>query len=646
MKKQSLILFLLSGSSLYGITSNTNYRITSTNPLFFTFVDHQAKKSGYEIAPFFSSMYHAQQANQNLILKSKNTITLDQGGFGDFNPSWINLVGNTQEAYYHSDVTFKPHVSQGGMLFHGYAESDSLYCDIKTAILETKSKITISEVGGNNGLNDGISNAEEAFSQSDWNFGKIGQSNQVIGLDNIQIEVGTTKKFLQAKNTFVSFFGLVEAPTGTGSQAEWLLEAKVGTNHWGLGFGTQTNSQLPDGLQIFTGMNYRYIFGAYETRSFDLLNNGEWSRYLGLQDTYGLPNSPDAYPLPGINFLTQQAHILGRSQLNIYGSIEKKFGNAGKFTLGYNLFYSEQEQIDEIAQLTPGFGVYALTGSSGGAGGSATASHAQIYEASPTQDALLYPVAITVDQFDKRSACAGTMISHRFSTSLERVTDTYSYGFGANIDPALLSDGISTWAVWGKFEYFFGKNNNDDIMHDQESFEYLDDEFSHLDEDIIKVLQTKTEPLKVPTSPVEKPKISPASQNIISSQATSATLSLEHHKENMIPISQGLALVKPDENITNIQVTDADKEVIIQQLQGFTLQKKQYTKPTPIIDEAGDQVVIQSINGVPMAKKEVKIQSIEQQPSIKKKIETVQAQPLQNVEVAIQSIKTVKAQKL
>ncbi len=645
MKKQSLLLFLLSGSSLYGITSNTNFRITSTNPLFFTFINHQDKKSGYEMTPFFSSMYNNRQVTSNIILNHKNTIALDQSGFGDFNPSWINLVGNTVDASYVSNVTFDPHVSQGGMLFHAYAESESLYIDVKTAILETKSKITISEVGGNNGLNEGITNAQQAFSQSDWNFGKIGTSNQVIGLDNIQVEIGTTKKFQQSKNTTVSFFGLVEAPTGKGSRAEWLLEAKVGTNHWGLGFGAQTHSQLPGNLEIFSGMDYRYIFGNVETRSFDLVNNGQWSRYLGLQDTYGLPNSPDVYPLPGINYFTQQAHILGRSQLNIYGSLEKKFGTQGKFTLGYNFFYDEQERIGTISHITPGFGIYALDGSSGGAGGSATASMAQIYEANPTQNEVLYPVSVTTDQFDKRSACAGTMMSHRLSTSIRRVTDTYSYGFGTQIDAPVTPDGISTWAVWGNFEYFFGKHHDTFIPESKESFEYFDDEFSHLDEDIMKVLQEKNSPAVPSADVVEKPKTT-TSQNIISSQAASSTISLEHHQEIIAPIAQGITLVEKDSTDIKTIPVDNDKEVIIQQLQGFTLQKKQYTKPAPITEDDGDQVVIQSINGVKSSKKEVVIQSISQQAPTKKKIEIVQAQPLASEQVTIQSIKRVQAQKL
>ena len=434
------------------------HRVMSTSPLFYKMIDYSKHQTCFEVAPIFSSMYDSSHVNQNIILNGKNSLFFDQQGGGDINPMWLNLMSNNTLANYKSTVTFTPRFTESGALFHWYDQSDSnVFIDIKTALVQCKSEIKISEIGGDNGLLPGIMNAQQAFTQSDWNYGKIGRSNHVVGLDNVELRLGKVAKCTDdssSYNMLISGFGIIEAPTGTGSKAEWLFEPQVGTNHWGLGFGFEALVSGDDDLKFMIAGNYRYLIPAWETRSFDLLGNGQWSRYLSVQDTYGLPTAPATLGLPGINYFTQQAYINGRSELNLYTRLQKQF-KSSYFELSYNFFCIQQETIGAIKTITPGYGIYALNGPAGGPGGVTTASTATINQDITPFDSIGAPVAVTTDRFDKLSACAAAYATNTLAARVEIRNKNVIYGFGASIEAALSASALSTWSVWAQFGFLF-----------------------------------------------------------------------------------------------------------------------------------------------------------------------------------------------
>ena len=520
MKKVALFVLLTSSLQLSAITSNMTHRIMSTSPLLYKMIDYSKRQTSYEIEPIFSSMYDSQHTISNLTPLGKQTLTFDQQGQGDVNPTWINLMSNNTQANYNSQVTFTPNLTESGALLHWYNKFEKTFIDIRTALVQCKSEIEINEVGGGNGLNTDVGNAQQAFTQSSWDYGKIGKSNHVVGLDNIEIKFGGISRATSnssAYNMFISGFGLIEAPTGTGTKSEWLFEPQVGSNHWGLGFGFESLVSLDDSLKFMIAGNYRYSAPAWETRSFDLLGNGSWSRYLSVQDTYGLPTAPATLGLPGINYFTQQAYIDGRSQVNFYTRLQKHF-KSYYFELSYNFFCIQKETIGAIKNINPNYGIYALTGSSGGSGGVTTSNSATINQDLTTLDPIGAPIAITTDRFDKLSAAAGSYATNTLSTRLEIKNNNVIYGFGASIEAAQSASAISSWAVWAKFEYLFNNTPTNDInidfpselykldsntidntyhpvnineteLPDKESFEFLDSNKSIYNEDVIDALQ-------------------------------------------------------------------------------------------------------------------------------------------------------------
>lgn len=458
MKKLASLLIFLSYYQLSAdITSTLTMRPLSTSPLFYTMNDYSKKQSFIEGLPFHVGMYDSAHIARNIILNSKTTLVFDQQGNGDLNPAWLNLMSSYSDAYYHSQVTFTPVQSQSGLFLHFYQQHKNFFVDIKTSIVNAVTQIKIEEYGTQNGSQPGITNALQAFTQPSWNYGKIGKPNQDVGLANIQILMGGSHQIARAVESFEVYMGnfiVIEAPAGSGEGSPWLFGAEIGTNHWGLGFGNEFLMSSDRGMKFMIGGNYRFLLPAIETRSFDLIGCGQWSRYLSVQNLYGLPTAPETLGLPGINFFTQPAEIKGHSQLNMYTRLEQQIGKVA-CELSFNFFYTAPETIGDIHEMIPGYGIYALTGPGGGTGGVTTASKARINQDTPILDPVGNPVELTSAMFDKASAAANSYTTNTLNFNAQRVEENYVYGFGASIEVAQSMGAISSWAVWAKFEYLF-----------------------------------------------------------------------------------------------------------------------------------------------------------------------------------------------
>lgn len=472
LHKTLLILAIITPQKSSSISSTMSHRTMSASPLLYRMIDYRKHQSCYEIEPIYMSMYDQEHTMEYLMPQGKQTLKFNQQGLGDINPAWLNLMSNNTFANYNSSVTFTPSLTQSGALLHWYKHFDNMFIELKTALVQCKSEIAINELGGGNGINPGIMNAQQAFAQESWNYGKIGQAQHVVGLDDIEIRIGGVYKATSDASSYdltCSGFGIIQAPTGTGTQAKWLFEPQVGTNHWNLGLGFETLISSGDDLKLMIAGNYRYAIPAWEIRSFDLINCGAWSRYLGIQDTYGLPTAPATLCLPGINYMTQQAYINGKSQLNLYARLQKQFQHS-YFELSYNFLCMQQETIGAIKTMQDGFGIYAMTGATTGAGGVTTAYQATINANTNHLDPLGQPAILSIQDFDKQSACTSTYVSNNLTARLEIQNNHAIYGFGASIDAGLTESALSTWSVWAQFGLLFGESYEHDTLDHEESY--------------------------------------------------------------------------------------------------------------------------------------------------------------------------------
>jgi hypothetical protein len=458
-KLLSLIGLLSLQQSLQAISTVMNHRLVTSSPLLYKQIDYSQQQMSFEIQPWISGMFDPKHTMGNLGIDGKSQMELSQAGYGDINPEWILLAIPSETPNYLSKITLTPELFMFGGLLHFYKQYEHIFFDLKTAVLNCKTVINIAEATANSGgMTDWsgtiIYDAYDAFTQTDWKYGNFGQANSLTALDNIQLTIGSSTDMQSFSSdsckTFLAGFGILEIPTGSGTKGKNLFEAQVGTNHWALGFGSDLMILGDNEFSLVAGGNYRYMFSNWETRSFDLTENGQWSRYLGLDTIAGIDaNEGNTIGLPGINLFTQDALIDGRSQITMYARLQKHFEHC-LFELSYNYFYTQKELISEIDTIAPGYGIYDM----GSRGGVTTASTATIAQAKPAQD-ILAPVTLVTSDLNLVSGAATAWMSNTIAARLQRIRERCNYGIGASVDLAASQQAMSTWSVWANFELLY-----------------------------------------------------------------------------------------------------------------------------------------------------------------------------------------------
>jgi hypothetical protein len=449
---------LVFGTELHSISTVMNHRLVSSSPLLYKQVDYADPSLSLEIEPWVSGMFNPAHAMTNLGINGQSTMELNQLGLGNINPEWINLASSGAGADYTSTINLKPESLMFGALVHFYKQWEHFFFDVRSAVINCRTQIKIAEAGGQNGgfpLPSGqpVYNAYDAFTQSDWNYGKFGELTNKTGLDNVQLMIGGFSEIgsVQSCKSYVAGFALVEAPTGHGTQAEWLFEPQVGTNHWALGAGFDYMLVGQSEFSLVVGGNYRYIFSNWETRSFDLTVNGQWSRYLEVQSIADIDAGVLLTSLPGINFFTQDALINGRNEVTAYARVQKRFEEC-LFELSYNFLYSQQETITQVHAIPAGYGIYDIaTG-----GGDTTASTATIANATTpaqyAQDTLGSPITLVTSDLNLLSGAASKWMSNTIAARLQRVNENSTWGIGGSVDLAMSAQAVSAWSVWFNVE--------------------------------------------------------------------------------------------------------------------------------------------------------------------------------------------------
>ena len=447
---------------LTSISTTMNHRLVSSAPLQYKQIDYFENLTSFEIEPWYSKMFNPEHVMENLGINEQSSVMLNELGFGDINPQYI-LLENADNSYT-SMMNLTPELYMFGALLHFYKQYEYVFFDIKTAILHCKTIVNIEEGGGGDGnlqniTGETIYNAYDAFTQDNWKYGKLGDVKRKTGLDNIQLTLGLSnqnKSIIQIMeslpssklNIYLAGFALMEIPTGTGTKSEWLFEPQVGNNHWSFGFGTDFMALTSYDISVVVGGNYRYILSNWEIRSFDLTNNGQWSRYLDTQLITNLSTESTTSKLQGINLFTQEALIDSKNQINIYTRMQKKH-KSWLFELGYNFFYNQKETISKVNNIENDYGILNVDSNNS----NTTASTATIGQAIPIADQT--PVTLTTNDLDLSSGAAGPWTSNTFAFRLQKAKGSCAYGFGASVDIASSAQAISTWSLWANFEILF-----------------------------------------------------------------------------------------------------------------------------------------------------------------------------------------------
>lgn len=195
-------------------------------------------------------------------------------------------------------------------------------------------------------------------------YGKLfGRQNDTRVAD-LSVSVGYN--FLLTDRYHVGLGVRVVAPTGTRRTSEFLFEPIAGNDHHTeLGGALTGHVQLwhwdahDDRLVLYVDGTVSHLFASKQKRSFDLINNGDGSRYMllekiaapssGLQigtapNNIAAPNQYQGRLVPAINKTTLDAHIAVDVQADV--AIKLSYQRAAwEVDLGYNLWARSEEKL-------------------------------------------------------------------------------------------------------------------------------------------------------------------------------------------------------------------------------------------------------------------------------------------------------------
>lgn len=307
----------------------------------------------FSIKPLYSQTVGGS-LNNYFNINHQCSMNVQEDGSGDIDSLWFQVI-SAPDTFYSSRLSFSPVQKTYGALFYcAWAFPGNCALTINTAFVKRNNDIHICETNitsGDLGQVPGFSTITQAFANPAMKYGKICCSQTKGGADDVQIKLLKNFKLCDDESLFGDVYALVGIPTGNGSQARYLFEPIVGSNHvqFGLGFNTEKswNFDRIDRFSLYGEFKWRYSFEGTETRSFDMTPNGQWSRYM----LFTTPTA-SAEPFFAINNLTFKAQVTPRNSFDVLVAAhveQKQFS----FELGYNFWYRQAEKVCPCINLPP-----------------------------------------------------------------------------------------------------------------------------------------------------------------------------------------------------------------------------------------------------------------------------------------------------
>ncbi len=302
-----------------------------------------------------------------------NRITISGSLVGgrDENDLLADYFGLSQD--FHSNVLIEPRIKSvtftPGYLYNACHICNGLYLKLQLPIAWTNWDLNIDEnvieQGKETQFAAGYMN-ENAISPTIFSFiNALKNKNSAFG--SVQermfgnVDGGSTKTTvaeLRAELGYyvhvgckedIEFHLLLSAPTGNRPKAINFFEPLVGNaKHWEFGLGASAHTVVwemdPDQEFIMHGaINLTHLFKRKQTRSFDLNENGFFSRYTLLKE-FDENQSPTGTIIPAINITTLSCDVRINIQTDI-GIMGMYRRNHMVFAFGYNGWIASKEHI-------------------------------------------------------------------------------------------------------------------------------------------------------------------------------------------------------------------------------------------------------------------------------------------------------------
>lgn len=385
-----------------------------------------------------------------------STMNVREDGSGDIDSLWFQVI-SAPGTYYSSTLSFSPvQKTYGTMIYLAWMLPADFALTINTAAVTRKNNMHICEritTPGDLGQVPGFSTLTQAFTSTDMKYGKICGARSKGGFDDVQIKLLKNFRPCQNESLFFDIYALVGIPTGHGSKAVYLFEPIVGSKHAQVGLGFNIEKSFDFGacnqFSLYSECKWRYAFKAKERRSFDMVPNGQWSRYL----LFTTPTAT-ADPFFAINDLTFKAHVTPRNSFDLLLAAHVELRDFS-FELGYNFWYRQAEKVRPCINL-PAVGIADLVGIAQLANPMpvtvTTSSNATISEG-------VYPnkyqmprdasyTLVTAANINTWSGAQAASCSSAVFGSIGYHYDRFDFGINASYEGATNNNTVSIVSVW------------------------------------------------------------------------------------------------------------------------------------------------------------------------------------------------------
>ena len=315
---------------------------------YFNNSTNKHTKTYLRATPFFQKSTHGEDIRSLFLPDRKEIITIAEDGWGDINSLWFSVTAPKNQAY-SSTLTFFPERSSMGALFEYNQDLSFIYSRLwlalKLAVAHIEHRLNPhEEITGSKGEIAGSSSALEFLESSSLKYGKISRKKQSCnGIDGFFIQAGGN--LLEGNRSHLDLYGSVALPVGMKPDPCYLFSPFTGRGkHTGLGVGINAGKSFcinkKNMLNLSTDLFYEYLLEDNELRSFDLKNNGDWSRYLKL-----VTADHAEIGFPAINIFTQPLCVTPGNRINWWTALHYVH-SCWHTEIGYNLWWKQQEKVD------------------------------------------------------------------------------------------------------------------------------------------------------------------------------------------------------------------------------------------------------------------------------------------------------------
>jgi hypothetical protein len=369
-QKMSLLLLVMGASNAsLAVTTCTSHvfvprsiseDLTYINALTYNFVHRKERDKCYTYVgqAIVQDSRKSKQLGAAFLLGTSNEVTVQQapaaaGATDVINSIWLGLGSTNPDTPFSATFSIKP--QRKIFAYHGYAyvNLDSWWCglwaDFAFAVVNARHSLHCEENGSTSDLCPGIATVTQALSSPTLGFGRFfcglcNNEKRRTGFDDFQIRVGYD--YAWCDNNEIGIYAIGTIPSGRKPTAEFVFEPLVGSRHGSVGIGINGDYQFDwcgcegANFTLMTDANYRFVFSHKDCRTFDLIPNGAFSRFLLLVNS---ANTTD--PIPGVNLLTQRVKVKPRSTVQWWVALNYEYCD-WNFELGYNLWWRQKEKIN------------------------------------------------------------------------------------------------------------------------------------------------------------------------------------------------------------------------------------------------------------------------------------------------------------